>query len=93
MSATNLKCRECGSEYELDPIYVCERCFGPLEVAYDHSALAQDIPELRRRIQGGPQNLWRYSDFLPLPEGPPGLVIRAKPRRRKAMVVFLYVFF
>ena len=72
MSATNLKCRECGSEYELDPIYVCERCFGPLEVAYDNSALGQDIPELRRRIQGGPQNLWRYSDFLPLPDGPPG---------------------
>src|ERR1041384_988299 len=27
---------------------------------------------MRRRIQGGPQNLWRYADFLPLQGGPPG---------------------
>ena len=25
-----------------------------------------DVDELRRRIQGGPQNIWRYADFLPL---------------------------
>ncbi len=80
MSATNLKCRECGSNYELTASYVCERCFGPLEVEYDNSALAQDIPQLRRRIQGGPQNLWRYSDFLPLAGGPPGPSGRASSR-------------
>ncbi len=80
MSATNLKCRECGSKYELTASYVCERCFGPLEVEYDNSALAQDIPQLRRRIQGGPQNLWRYSDFLPLAGGPPGPSVRASSR-------------
>ena len=28
--------------------------------------------ELRRRIQAGPNDLWRYADFLPLAEGPPG---------------------
>ena len=44
---------------------MCERCFGPLEVAYDHSRLSSDVGELRRRIQGGPQNIWRYADFLP----------------------------
>ncbi len=27
---------------------------------------------LRRRIQGGPQNIWRYADFLPVVDGPPG---------------------
>jgi threonine synthase len=47
---------------------VCSRCFGPLEVSYDHAATA-DVGEVRRRIQGGPQNIWRYHDFLPL-EGP-----------------------
>ena len=31
-----------------------------------------DIDELRRRIQAGPQNIWRYADFLPLAGGPPG---------------------
>jgi threonine synthase len=52
----------------LEARYVCSRCFGPLEVKYDHQATA-DVGEVRRRIQGGPQNIWRYHDFLPL-EGP-----------------------
>ncbi|MDP9344979.1 MAG: threonine synthase [Actinomycetota bacterium] len=67
MGATNLKCRECGTEYGLEAKYVCERCFGPLEVAYAHDVT--NVDSVRRRIQGGPQNLWRYHDFLPL-EGP-----------------------
>jgi threonine synthase len=70
MSATELKCRECAATYPLEARYVCERCFGPLEIAYDHDRFA-DVAALRRRIQGGPQNIWRYSDFLPL-EAPPG---------------------
>jgi threonine synthase len=43
-----------------------------LEVAYDHSRLGGDIDGLRRRIQAGPQNIWRYADFLPVVDGPPG---------------------
>jgi threonine synthase len=66
MAVTHLQCKECKSEYPLEALYVCERCFGPLEVAYDHSRLAGgDTDELRRRIQAGPQNIWRYADFLP----------------------------
>jgi threonine synthase len=73
MAVTNLKCRECEAQYPLEALYVCERCFGPLEVVYDHSRLiAGGVDELRRRIQGGPQNIWRYADFLPIVEGPPG---------------------
>ena len=68
MSAKQLKCRECGTEYALEARYVCSKCFGPLEVGYDHSGL-EDVGSVRRRIQGGPQNIWRYHDFLPL-EGP-----------------------
>jgi threonine synthase len=72
MAVTNLACRECGAEYELTAQYVCHRCFGPLEVKYDHSALTGDVASLRRRIQSGPQNIWRYVDFLPLVDGQPG---------------------
>jgi threonine synthase len=68
MPAVALKCKECSTSYPLEARYVCERCFGPLEVAYDTPA---DDPEaLRRRIQAGPQSLWRYSDFLPLAAPP-----------------------
>ena len=65
MAAKQLKCRECATEYALEARYVCSKCFGPLEVGYDHSKLT-DVGEVRRRIQGGPQNIWRYHDFLPL---------------------------
>ena len=82
MGAINLTCRECRAEYGLEARYVCERCFGPLEVGYDHERLSRDVSELRRRIQGGPQNIWRYADFLPFEERPrdplePGLTPRA----------------
>jgi threonine synthase len=69
MSIESLKCKECGSAYELDASYVCENCFGPLEVAYDHSSL--DAAEVKRQIQAGSQGIWRYADFLPF-QGRPG---------------------
>jgi len=82
MPAQSLKCKECGSTYELDAHFACENCFGPLEVTYDHSGL--DAAEVRRRIQAGSQGIWRYGDFLPFsgrPNDPlePGLtpLIRA----------------
>ncbi|MEX2447275.1 MAG: threonine synthase [Solirubrobacterales bacterium] len=68
MSIESLKCKECGATYELGANYACESCFGPLEVAYDHSAL--DAAEVKRRIQAGSQGIWRYADFLPF-EGRP----------------------
>ncbi|MHB2000383.1 MAG: threonine synthase [Solirubrobacteraceae bacterium] len=74
MAVTHLQCRGCNAEYPLEARYVCERCFGPLEASYDYSGLGADVAALRRRIQGGPQNLWRYADFLPVtqPPGPSG---------------------
>jgi threonine synthase len=69
MGATKLRCRECGADYALEARYVCDRCFGPLEVGYEHSI--EDVEHARRRIQGGPQNIWRYHDFLPLEGAPP----------------------
>ena len=69
MSVESLKCKECGTTYELDARYVCENCFGPLEVTYDFSGL--DAAEVKRRIQAGSQGIWRYADFLPF-AGRPG---------------------
>ncbi len=59
-----LKCRECGREYSIDPIYVCEFCFGPLEVVYDYDAIKDVLT--REAILSRPQNLWRYKELLPL---------------------------
>jgi threonine synthase len=69
MAVESLKCKECGESYPLDARFVCEQCFGPLEVAYDFSDL--DPAEARRKIQAGSRGIWRYSDFLPF-EGRPG---------------------
>jgi threonine synthase len=59
-----LRCRECGREYAADPIYTCEWCFGPLEVAYDYARIAKATS--RERIAAGPASLWRYADLLPV---------------------------
>jgi threonine synthase len=61
MYSQHLSCKECESKYPLDAIYFCSHCFGPLEVVYDY----QDLADAKRKIERGPANLWRYSDFLP----------------------------
>ncbi len=63
--AVALSCRECGERTALGPVFACEACFGPLEVAYDHPA--GDPQALRARIEAGPQNIWRYAPLLPVP--------------------------
>src|SRR5215217_7649555 len=69
MAVESLKCKECGEAYPLEARFVCEQCFGPLEVSYDFSHL--DAEEARRKIQAGSRGIWRYSDFLPF-DGRPG---------------------
>jgi threonine synthase len=59
-----LRCRECGRDYPLAPIHVCDFCFGPLEVRYDYDYLARTVS--RESIQRGPLSIWRYADLLPL---------------------------
>ena len=70
----SLRCKECGHEYALEARFVCDNCFGPLEVTYDFSGL--DAAETRRKIQAGPQSIWRYADFLPF-ERPPNTALAA----------------
>jgi threonine synthase len=69
MPVEALQCKECHAQYPLDARYVCDRCFGPLEVKYDFSGL--DPEGARRKIQAGPRSIWRYSDFLPFEKRPP----------------------
>lgn len=61
---SGLKCRECGREYPVDPIYVCEFCFGPLEVVYDYKGIKRVLT--RKNIEKREQNLWRYKELLPI---------------------------
>jgi threonine synthase len=76
-----LQCKECRETYPLDARYVCERCFGPFEVAYEFGGLDPD--ETRRRIQAGPQSIWRYADFLPFERPPaPGLPVGLTPLQK-----------
>jgi threonine synthase len=60
-----LRCKECKTEYPLEALYVCEQCFGPLEVRYA-SREGADVAAIKRRIQAGPHSIWRYADFLPV---------------------------
>lgn len=60
----SLKCRECGEKYPIEPINVCEFCFGPLEVDYDYNLIRQNIS--KEKIETGPLTIWRYKDLLPI---------------------------
>lgn len=63
-----LKCRECARVYPKEPLFVCEFCFGPLEVDYDYEKIKRDLA--RKVIEGRPKNLWRYQELLPLDREP-----------------------
>lgn len=60
---TSLRCKECSREYPLEPMNVCDFCFGPLEVQYDYDAIAKVIS--RESIKQGPHSMWRYAPLLP----------------------------
>jgi threonine synthase len=64
----SLRCRECSREYPVEPLNVCEFCFGPLEVVYDYDAIKKSTS--RKKIAAGPRSMWRYADFLPVDYNP-----------------------
>jgi len=64
-----LRCRECGTEYELQATHVCEMCFGPLDAVYDYAALKKRVT--RQSIESGPPSIWRYRDLLPVEDATP----------------------
>lgn len=69
-----LRCRECGRAYPKEAIYVCEYCFGPLEVDYDYEKIRKNLS--REKIARGPASLWRYRELLPI-EGEPTVGLRS----------------
>lgn len=60
----SLRCRACGATAPIEAAHACDRCFGPLEVAYDYAEIGRRIS--RQRIEAGPPSIWRYRDLLPL---------------------------
>jgi len=62
--ATALTCRVCETQYPLDPIGVCSRCFGPLDPVYDRDEQHRTVT--RESIAAGPPSLWRYAPLLPV---------------------------
>ncbi len=60
----SLKCKECGREFPAKAIYVCEFCFGPLEVRYNYDYIKKKTSG--KTIEKGPLSLWRYKELLPV---------------------------
>jgi threonine synthase len=59
-----LQCKECLREYPKTAVYVCEFCFGPLEVMYDYSSIMGMMT--RQAVESRTRNLWRYRELLPI---------------------------
>jgi threonine synthase len=57
-----LKCRECGKEYTPEFLYICEECFGPLDVVYKFAdSITKQTFENRSDL-----TYWRYFELLPI---------------------------
>ncbi len=63
-----LKCRECGRLYPKEVIFVCEYCFGSVEIDYDYDAIRRVLT--KAVLATRPKSLWRYRELLPI-EGEP----------------------
>jgi threonine synthase len=61
-----LRCRECRKTWGNTPRSFCEDCFSPLEVSFDYDSLKKSVR--REDLASRPFNMWRYSEFLPVPE-------------------------
>ena len=60
MTRTSLQCRECKKEYPSTFKYICDDCFGPLDVKYDFPKITKDTFSHRE------QTYWRYFELLPI---------------------------
>ncbi|MEA2623439.1 MAG: threonine synthase [Chloroflexota bacterium] len=73
-----LRCRACGTPHETGPLFVCTRCFGPLEPTYDLPELASRVS--RAGFDSRPADLWRFAELLPLDRIPTaGLTVPISP--------------
>ena len=60
MTKISLQCRECKKEYESAFKYICEECFGPLDVKYEFSNISKNT------FSGREHTYWRYFELLPI---------------------------
>jgi threonine synthase len=60
----SLRCHLCQTIFPPTALWVCDRCLGPLEIAFDYDAVAKTIS--RAAIEARPRNLWRYRELLPI---------------------------
>ena len=60
MARTHLECRECKKEYEPTFKYICDECFGPLDVKYDFPVVNKNTFKDREKTY------WRYFELLPI---------------------------
>jgi threonine synthase len=60
LARTSLQCRECKKEYESTFKYICDECFGPLDVKYDFPTITKNTFSNRE------QTYWRYFELLPI---------------------------
>jgi len=60
MSKIFLRCRECKKEYDSTFKYICDECFGPLDVHYNFPSITKDTFTNRE------QTYWRYFELLPI---------------------------
>lgn len=63
-TAYELRCRECGKTYGVQPLSICDECFSPLEVIFDLELARTGFT--RETIRQGPANMWRYRALLPV---------------------------
>jgi len=63
-----LRCHLCHAEFPPAALWVCTKCLGPLEVAFDYDAIRPTLS--REKIESRPKSLWRYRELLPI-EGEP----------------------
>jgi threonine synthase len=60
-----LRCKECGKTWGNSPRSFCEDCFSPLEVSFDYDSIRKRVR--REDLSSRNFNMWRYSEFLPVP--------------------------
>lgn len=58
----SLRCRECKKEYPPTFKYICDECFGPLDVNYDFPSVNKNTFANREHTY------WRYFELLPIAE-------------------------
>jgi len=60
LARTKLQCRECKKEYPSTFKYICDECFGPLDVKYNFPSVTKSMFSTRENTY------WRYFELLPI---------------------------